>query len=283
MRARAWRVAWMLAVTAALWTPTTTSLADARTDYLIRLLSTSNTFRVRAQAALSLGRMDASPEIVEALSSALRDAHPAVRTAAAASLEQLGDARALDDLRRARNDRDATVRSAVGRAIRALERVARTRPRSEPVPSQPSGGRARYYVGVGTPGTTVGVNRRVLESVRRFLVERVGQLDGVVVAPEDESNRQVQRVLRSRRLSGYFIDSSIVQVEERNGGTRAVVSVIVGTYPGRDMRAILQGAATVQGGGSAAQLQQQAIEGALTGALRRLPQALAASEARDGG
>lgn len=276
-------MAWVLAMLAALWTPTATSLADARTDYLIRLLSTSSTFRVRAQAALSLGRMDASSDIVNALSAALRDPHPAVRTAAAASLEQLGDASALDALRRVRSDRDATVRSAVARAIRALERVARTRPRSEPVPSEPSGGQARYYVGVGTPGTTVGVDRRVLDAVRRFLVERVGQIDGVVVAPEDESSRQAQRVLRSRRLSGYFLDSSIVQVEERNGGTRAVVSVIVGTYPGRDMRVILQGAATVQGGGSGAQVQQQAIEGALTGALRRLPQALAASDARDGG
>jgi hypothetical protein len=61
-----------------------------------------------------------------------------------------------------------------------------------------------------------------------------------------------------------------------------VVSVIVNTYPGRDMRVILQGAATVQGA-SGASAERQAIEGALTGALRRLPQAFAAGDARDGG
>ncbi|MEM9193221.1 MAG: hypothetical protein AAGF12_28865, partial [Myxococcota bacterium] len=61
-----------------------------------------------------------------------------------------------------------------------------------------------------------------------------------------------------------------------------VVSVIVNTYPGRDMRAILQGAATVQGGGSGPQARRQAIEGALSGALRRLPQALQAADARGG-
>lgn len=278
---RAWRWRWLLALLAVLLAPESVR-ADARTDYLMRLLRTSSSFRVRAQAALSLGRLEPDSRIVEALGQALSDEHPAVRTAAAASLEQLGDPDALGALRRARRDRDATVRSAVLRAIRSLERVARTRPRTEPVPPEPSGGAARYYVGVGMPGSTEGVDRRVLAQVREFLERQVRRIDGVVLAPRDESSAQAEAVLRRRRLTGYFLDSSIVRIEERGGGVRAVVSVIVGTYPGRDMRVILQGAATVQGGGSGPDVQRQAIEGALTGALRRLPQALAASDARDG-
>ncbi len=284
MMGRAWRFAWLLALLAVLAGAPGEAVADARTDYLIRLLRTSSTFRVRAQAALSLGRLDASPEIVEALSGALRDDHPAVRTAAAASLEQLGDPSAIDALRAARRDRDATVRNAVVRAMRSLERVARTRPRTEPVPDErPETGPARYYVGVGMPGSQGDVDRAVLARVREFIETRLREMDGVALAPRDESPQRARRVLSSRRLTGYFLDSSIVRVEQRSGGTRAVVSVIVGTYPGRDMRVILQGAATVQGGGSGPQVQQQAIEGALTGALRRLPQAMAASDARGGG
>lgn len=260
-----------------------TAEADARSDYLVRLLRTSNAFRVRAQAALSLGRVENDPAVVRALSQSLADEHPAVRAASAASLEQLRDPSALAALRNASNDRDASVRTAVGRAIRTLDRVASSRPRSTPVPDrgEPSGP-ARYYVGVGMPGTSERVARQTLQSARDFIKSRVRGIDGVVVAPENESSGAARSVLRQRRLTGYYLDSSIVRVEASNGGTRAVVSVIVNTYPGRDMRVILQGAATVQGA-SGASAERQAIEGALTGALRRLPQAFAAGDARDGG
>ncbi len=259
----------------------TVSEADARSDYLVRLLRTSNAFRVRAQAALSLGRVENDPGVVRALSQALGDEHPAVRAAAAASLEQIRDPSALGALRNARNDRDRSVRTAVNRAIRTLERLASSGPRSATVQPRPSGP-ARYYVGVGMPGTSERISRRTLRSAREFIKSRVQSIDGVVIAPDRESSGAARRVLRRQRLTGYYLDSSIVRIENRNGGTRAVVSVIVNTYPGRDMRVILQGAATVQGarGDSA---KRQAIEGALTGALRRLPQAFAAGDARDGG
>jgi len=96
--------------------------AQARTDYLIRLLSTSDAFRVRAQAAISLGRVEADSRIVGALSEALGDEHPAVRTAAAASLERLSDPSALAALRSHQRDRDSSARRAIRRAIAALER-----------------------------------------------------------------------------------------------------------------------------------------------------------------
>ncbi len=256
--------------------------ADARSDYLVRLLRTSNAFRVRAQAALSLGRVEDDPGVVRALSQALGDEHPAVRAAAAASLEQIRDPSALAALRNASNDSDRSVRNAVNRAISRLERVASSGPRSTHVePVRPSGP-ARYYVGVGMPGTSQQVSRQTLRSARDFIQSRVQGIDGVVIAPDNESSGAARRVLRQRRLTGYYLDSSIVRIENSNGGTRAVVSVIVNTYPGRDMRVILQGAATVQGA-SGDSAKTQAIQGALTGALRRLPQAFAAGDARDGG
>ncbi|RLB53237.1 MAG: hypothetical protein DRJ42_12530 [Deltaproteobacteria bacterium] len=256
--------------------------ADARTDYLVRLIRTSTAFRVRAQAALSLGRIEGDPAVVRVLSQTLGDEHPAVRAAAAASLEQLRDPAALPALRNAARDREASVRSSVQRAIRVLERLARSAPRTTPVPGPGSNsGPARYYVGVGMPGTTIQVSRASLASARQFIEARVQSIPGVIVAPQREANGAARRVLRTRRLTGYYLDSSIVRIEDRNGGTRAVVSIIVNTYPGRDMRVMLQGAATVQGS-SGATAERQAIEGALTGALRRLPQAFAAGDARDG-
>src|SRR5262245_61338209 len=69
--------------------------ADARSDYLIRLLKDSTQFRVRAQAAISLGGVESAPEVVDALMTSLSDEHPAVRAAAANSLGRLSDSKAL--------------------------------------------------------------------------------------------------------------------------------------------------------------------------------------------
>ncbi|MEO0323205.1 MAG: HEAT repeat domain-containing protein [Myxococcota bacterium] len=253
--------------------------ADARSDYLVGLLGSSSSFRVRAQAALSLGRVESSPEVVDALKAALQDEHPGVRASAASSLERLADPSCLPELRAIRRDADGTVRRAVASAIRSLERVARTRPTQDAQPSR-AVARARYYVGVGMPGTrdeTLDAN--ALAGLRQYLVDQVQAVDGVLLAPEDEEGAAAERVLRTRRLTGYFIDASIVRVAESDEGTSATVSVILGTYPGRDMRAMLQGRATVPGQtGPAA--RNGAIRGALRGATRRLGQAMEASARR---
>lgn len=275
-----------LSALAALLAVGVTAYADARTDYLIRALRTSQMFRVRTQAAISLGGAETSPEVVEALTGALGDDHPAVRAAAAAALERHGDPDALPALREAARDREAVVRSAATRAVRALERVARTRPRSTPTdprPSRPSGGQAQYYVAVGTPGTKVrGIDREALRSARAAIERSAQEIGGVRIAPDGERPGAAQRVISEDGLVGFFIDSSIVAVEERPGGAlRAQVSVILQSYPDRNIRSMLSGAATVTGG-SGATLRQQAIEGAFRGALRSLPQAMAAGAAAAG-
>lgn len=246
-----------------------------RTGYLVRMLQTSDTFRVRVQAAISLGRLDANPEIVAGLTAGLRDDHPGVRTACAASLERLGDPGGLTALQAVRRDSDRGARRAIRSAIRTLERAARAAP---PETTSPSGA-ARFYVGVGAPGNQASVDRRTLQAATEFLRAQVQGIDGVELAPERESRSAAQRILRQRRLAGFYVDSSIVRIEDADGGTRAVVSVIVNTYPGRDMRAILNGAATVRGA-SGDDAVRTAVQAALRSALRRLVQAMEASANR---
>ena len=246
-----------------------------RTGYLVRMLQTSDTFRVRVQAAISLGRLEVSPQIVAGLTAGLRDEHPGVRTACATSLERLGDPGGLSALQAVRRDTNRGARRAIRSAIRTLERAARSAPPDTPTPS----GDARFYVGVGAPGNQAAVDRRTLQAATEFLRSHVQTLDGVELAPEQESRTAAQRILRQRRLAGFYVDSSIVRVEDADGGTRAVVSVIVNTYPGRDMRAILNGAATVRGA-SGADATRTAVQAALRSAMRRLVQAMEASANR---
>lgn len=278
-RARRWLGRGLLV--AALLSLAASAAARDRTGYLIHLLRTSDTFRVRAQAALSLGRVDPSEAVTKALSGALRDPHPAVRSAAASSLQRLGDPSALPALKLARNDEHATVRKSVRRAIGRLERIASSRPRRTPLP-EGGGGPSRYYVAVAAPkAESVSVPRAVLSRAHEALVKEVRGMDGVVVAPKGESPARAKGALRQKELLGYHVQSSVVRLEETSSGTRAVVSVVLATYPGREMRAMLQGAATA--GSRGPEAAAQAIEGALRGALRRLPQALDASAQRDGG
>lgn len=287
MRIMAARARFLGIVLAALCTlPLGAAHGDTRTDFLGRLLKSSTQFRVRAQAAISLGRVTGDASVVRTLVSALNDEHPAVRAAAASSLERLGDPSALAALRtRAADSREnSEVRAAAASAVTVLAsaRVTSAQPEATAPPTtaivEPPDeqGTATFYVGVGVPGSRVaGLDEALLKGAQDFLRGRVQAVSGVVLAPDGEKPRQAETVMRTRRLTGYFIDSSIVSVEQRpDGGVRASVSVIVGTYPGRDMRSILQGAATVMGGGTTA--RSQAIEAAFTGALRNLGQAMAA-------
>lgn len=253
--------------------------ADSRTDFLVRMLASSDQFRVRTQAALALGSRPPEPAAVKALAGALKDEHPAVRSASAGALELLKDPTALSPLRAARKDKDSNARGAIEHAIAALETVssgaiARTA-------QQESMGSSTFYVAVGTPSAQAALPAPALRSLRELVVKQVSELDGVRLAPENENQAAAAGVLRKTKLIGYYLDSAITKIEQRpDGALRAQVSVIVGTYPGRAMRVMLSGAATVSGGGTSDQAKMQAVEAAFTGALRRLPQALQAGVAR---
>ena len=249
------------------------SRADSRTDFLVRMLRDSDQFRVRTQAALALGARPNEPDAVRALTGGLRDEHPAVRAASASALEKLGDPSAVAALRGARKDRDPSVRAAVERALSGLERSASSQP-------TPDVGRAAFYVGIGVPSSS-DFSSGALRSLREHVVRQIAALGTVRIAPENESQSAANAVLRTHKLTGYYLDSSITKVELKpDGSVRAQVSIIVGTYPGRAMRVMLSGAATVSGAGTSDQAKLQAIEAAFTGALRRLPQAMDAGLAR---
>jgi hypothetical protein len=248
------------------------------------MLSTSSQFRVRAQAALALGSGSSDPNAVNALAVALRkDDHPAVRAASASALEHLRATSALTALKAALRDEDKAVRAAAKRAVDALGRtIASTASVSRPPGPAPQAGPSMFYVGVGVPATQVSaLSSNALRTLREHVAREVVQFAGVRLAPEKETPAAAERELRSQKLTGYFIDSSVTSLETKpDGSIRAQVSVIVGTYPGRDMRAMLSGAATVSGMGSSDSARLEAVQAAYSGALRRLPQAMQAGLAR---
>lgn len=257
--------------------------ADERSDYLIRLLQTSTAFRVRTQAAISLGSGLPDPAVTTALTAALRDENAAVRAAAASSLGRVGDGSVLGALRIAERDPEAAVRTAATAAIAAIQ----ARPAGGGASAGGSGsgssagggtappsGPARYYIGIGRPNVTGTLSPAVVGSVRGMVERRLGTIGGIAVAPDGESVAAAQRELRSRSLTGFYLDISVTVESLPTGAIRARVSIVVQDYPGRNVRSMLSGSATATGASSA---DASLVEAAVGSALNRLPTALAAS------
>lgn len=249
----------------------TVAHADSREDYLVRLLRDSPAFRVRAQAALSLGQLESSRRSVAVLERAVRDRHPAVRVSAISSLRRLESKASLPVVEKAIRDGNKSVRRAAVEAAAALSAVGER---------QRGPGRTEYLLAVGMPGAKAErVSRQMLFDARIFLSEHLVTLNGVELAPDDLTPADAKREIAQRRLHGYYLESSIVTLEPKGAGVRAVVSIIVLSYPGRDMRGMLRGAATASGRYSH-ETAEQAVQGALIGALRRLPTFLKATKAK---
>jgi hypothetical protein len=247
-------------------------------DFLIDTLRTGTSFRVRARAAMILARTR-SPRVQEALSRALADPHPGVRAVAASGLGKQGPA-ARSSLEQALGrERDRKVQRAMQSALAKLDGstapAARPQPAASSVSSAPPPvtGLPRYYVGIGKatdPGRQLSSGS--LGQVDAALRGGVARLSGVRVAPSGESPSAAKQVLGSDSRTGFYLDVSVASVTHDPGvGTRAAVNVMVGTYPGRDMRAMLKGAATLPGAPDDEESRLAAAQGALQSALRKLP------------
>jgi hypothetical protein len=267
----------VLALLAALSAATALAQAD-RTAYLIQLMGTSSSFRVRAQAALSLGGMGPSTQATQALIGALRDDEATVRAAAAQSLGRIGDSSALSALHGIEHDSESAVAQAATAAIASIG----ARGSGGAPPSSGGGGTisapsgpARYYVGVGDPGSTVsGIDPSLLVAARAAAVSTITPMSGVVVAPQGESASAARSAIRARSLTGFFLDISITDLTTRpDGAIHVAVSIVVQDYPSHNIRSMLSGNATASGV-SGVSGQRAVIQAAIQGALRNLSQAM---------
>ena len=234
---------------------------------------------MRAQAALGLGRLEPRPNALAALHQAvLEDSHEAVRAAAASALGRLGDPSSRAPLERATRDSDREVSAAAREALAMLG--GRDAPRNREIAvrdrgssSRPSGP-ARYYVSVTMPSAAgADISAPMRDALREFFVRQLESVDGVLVAPKGESDREAQASIKKKKLIGYGVDTSITRLETSAAGVRAEVSVVLWTHPGRAVKAMLNGGASVPGA-RGADAERRALEGAIQSASRRLGQAM---------
>ncbi|MBX3181107.1 MAG: HEAT repeat domain-containing protein [Polyangiaceae bacterium] len=237
-------------------------LAEANVSKLTERLKNGADFRVRVQAALELGKTR-EPEAREPLEAALGDDNAAVRGAAAAALQVLGDPQALPALKRSRKDKSEAVRRAIEGAIKGLEERREQEKR------------AALRVTLGTMSSKVktsGVKEHLASTSR----ERLSALPGVVVGGGD------------KKLPEVMVTGRVASLERTREGdvvvVRAKVEYVVHAMPGRTIRGRISGSASGRAGANEvkskaalAQLRAEVLSAAIESAMRRAPEALLAA------
>lgn len=236
---------------------------DTDAQRLEQQLRSSKDFRVRMQAALELGRRKAGGAR-PTLERALADESSAVRAAAAAALENIGDRKALAALRGAENDRSEAVRNQVASAIRALGSVASV----------------DYVVDIGkVESDETARGKAASVTLKRVARRRLSRLPGI------QFKADADRAVSAPEL---LLDARISRLNERRSGptleVTAKVDFVLSRMPGREIKGRLSGKATVHGDARAKnrareleQLQAQAVEAAADSALDNVERALRAA------
>lgn len=265
----------------------------AQSDHstVVRVLRTGRDFRARARAALALGSSN-DRSVTPHLIAALGDRSAAVRAAAATALGRLQDPRALTPLRARLSDDERVVRREAAQAIRRIEaaregspgsRSSRRRGPRERLPSIAVIPRARsvfwprvrHVVVVGTMENRSRFRDDGLEQIFTAEVNRnLLVLRGVAVFPAGQIPGDAQRQIQRRNLNQLRLEGSVSRVarsvRRRQLEVRCEVSLMLMDEPGRNMRSVLNGAATGSSprSGPRRTQEQRLARQALTGAVR---------------
>ena len=230
----------LLVVVALLLPLTWTAPARAdRIDRLVKILQTSDSYKVRLQVVITLGKLK-DRRAVPALVGALSDENYTVRGVAATALGQIGDKQALPALKNlARRVRNSFVQSQAKKAIGLLEGGGGGG-------GPPRG--ARFFVTVGklTNKARKG-GQSLAEAFRQALLKEFSRVPGV--ATPWSNGDPSPAVLRKHRLKGFVLDGAILSLSTKPAGGGYEVScsikVSLATFPGNSMKAFYSGGASM--------------------------------------
>lgn len=285
--------------------------SGAQTDHsmMTRVLRESPDFRARVRAALALGATS-DPSVTPHLVAALADSSPAVRAAACTSLGRLGDRAALGPLRGRLGDGSRVVRDEATRAIRRIEASAPAPARGPTAPpralSRGGGGdvlpaitvvprardinwsTVRHVVVLGALQNRSSFQAQGLDQTfEREVMRNLIVLRGVATIPGGQVSPDTEREIQRRRLPRLRLEGSLNRVERRTQSrqlsVRCEVALMLMDDPGRNLRGVLNGAATGsqpqrgQRDQQERQLAEQALSGAVRGAMSGVARAIASA------
>ncbi|WP_437669715.1 HEAT repeat domain-containing protein [Sorangium sp. So ce131] len=263
-------VAMLLTATTVLGS-TSVSTAQDKDASSFRDLAVGKDYRLRVAAALALGK-SRSPGARPALERALKDPHPAVRAAAVAGLGVLGSSAAVPALKAALgSESSASVKRQIEGAIARLSAASP---------------KARFLVSLGKFENRSAVKDARLGSLlRQHTRDLVTQFADIEVVAD---GADVAAEGKNRKLPAFKLDGSVTQLNRRHGadgvGFAAKVEFVIREMPSQSLKGSISGsaqavadAARARGGREIAQLQSDAVAGAIESALKGAPLALEAA------
>ncbi|WP_437752111.1 HEAT repeat domain-containing protein [Sorangium sp. So ce1389] len=266
----------MILATSMILGGTSPSVAEDGDTSAFRDIAVGKDYRLRVAAALALSRSK-SPGARSALEKALKDAHPAVRASAAAALGALGNPAAVPALKAALDTEAApTLKRQIQAAIEKLSK---------------SSARARFLVSLGKFENRSGVKDAMLGSLlRQHTRSRVSQFADIEIVAD---GTDVAAEGKTRKLPAFTLDGSVTQLSKRQGadgvGYAAKVEYVIREMPSQTLKGSMIGSAQAvaearraSGRRELAQLQSDAVAGAIESALQRAPLALEAASGTSG-
>lgn len=203
------------------------SQAGPKTSDLAQQLKTSDDFRVRTQAALALGATG-DDAAVKPLCDALSDDNVMVKQSAAAALGKLGKGSGLPCLKAAHGkEKNPKVQAQMQKAMDALAGSA------APPPPGPD---SKYYVAIEVTNKTKRTADEVDAIVRRAMQSKLLGKTGYAVAPKGESAADGGKIVKSKKLAGYYLLASVEAPVYEGGNLTQVVRVSMWTYPAKALK-----------------------------------------------
>lgn len=186
------------------------AFADARTDYLINMLENGGNYRIRVQAATTLGKLR-STAAVPALVKSLGDENELVVISAATALGQIGDPSVIPELEKANG---GTPSKAAKSQIETTLRILRALSSGGAVVSE-ADMKPRFLIRVDAMGDSSGGMRKdIPETLRKVVEERATREPGVVIQKPDMSASDVKKKLKQDKLAGYILSGALIKMEK---------------------------------------------------------------------
>lgn len=218
---------WIWSVTIA-----SASAADARTEYLINMLAKGANYRIRVQAATTLGKIRAT-EAVPALVRATRDKHELVVISSATALGQIGDHSVLPDLEESLN---LATSSAAKSQLKATIRILKALSPQGTIDKGTT--KPRFLIRIDTMGNSSASRRKeIVEILRDTVAEKLNQEPDVIMQKASMSATGVKAKVKKEHLTGYIISGSVIRLERVDD--RVIVKLGLNVFSNPDYNLVM--------------------------------------------
>ena len=210
------------------------AVADARTDYLLNMLKKATNYRLRVQAATTLGKLRAK-EAVPDLVKATQDDNELVVISAAIALKQIGDPSVIEEISKSLEKTSSkAAKSQLRITLQVLKSIGSGG--AQVVATTP--GKPRYLIRIDAMGNSSKERQKGLaEIMRRHVVNRMRQEGDVVVQDPGMSESEVKRKLKKEKLVGFIVSGSIIRLDRE--GNRLSVKLGLNVFSNPDYNLLM--------------------------------------------